>query len=352
MLAVAEGFDEAPIAALLRPDLDPAALLCDPDAVPDLPLRVRRRLRTGGLAAAAQALRADAARHGLCVLTRADERFPDRLRALPAPPLVLFVRGDPEVLTRDPAAAVVGSRTPTPYGLECATQLGAALARAGVVLWSGLARGIDGLAHRASVAARTPGVAVLAGGLDRIYPPEHAPLADDLLTHGGCLVSELPPGRTARRGHFVRRNRLLAAGPPAVLVVEAALVSGALHTARFAADCATDVYAVPGPIGSERSQGCHRLLAEGARVVESAELLLRDLGVAGQGSAADAHALVGSADAEAVLAVLARGARPSDLLQREAGLDRGAFLHAVLALTERGLVQRLPGDLLAATSRR
>src|SRR5690606_11717619 len=122
---------------------------------------------------------------------------------------------------------------PTPYGADAATRLCMALARSGIVLWSGLARGIDGIAHEACLRAKTPTVAVLAGSLDHIYPPEHQELTERILAGNGCLITELPPGRRARRGHFVRRNRLLGAGPAAVVVVEGSLASGALHTARF-----------------------------------------------------------------------------------------------------------------------
>ncbi|MCA8952071.1 MAG: DNA-protecting protein DprA, partial [Planctomycetes bacterium] len=156
---------------------------------------------------------------------------------------------------------------------------------------------------------------------------------------------ELPPGRRARRGHFVRRNRILAGATAATLVVEGSLTSGALHTARFAAEAGADVFAVPGPIHSELSQGCHRLVVEGAQLVEGPEALLRDLGVAGQGRALE---LTGSADEQAVLAALAHGGRPSDLLERESGLERATFVRALLRLEERGGIRRLPGDLWIA----
>ena len=205
----------------------------------------------------------------------------------------------------------------------------------------------NALAHEASLRRNAPTVAVLAGGLDRVYPPEHRALADRIATTGGCIVSELPPGSRARRGHFVRRNRLLAAGPAAVVVVEASLASGALHTARFAADCCTDVFAVPGPWRSERSQGCHRLLAEGATVVESADGLLQGIGL-GRLNANDARDLAYNADEQALLTQLHHGPRPTDLLQREAALPEAEFLRALFSLEQRGDIARLPGDLWRA----
>lgn len=351
MLALAEGFGEAPVAALLAPDLDPAAVLGAPPAPPEVPPRVAQRLRDPALAERAATVRRHAACHGLHVLTPDRPDYPPRLRDAPLRPLVLFARGEPAALARQPAVALVGSRTPTPYGESVAGELGPALARAGVVLWSGLARGIDGLAHGASLAAGTPTVAVLAGGLDRVYPPEHAALAHRIADGGGCLVTELPPGLRARRGHFPRRNRLLACGAGAVVVVEASLASGALHTARFAAEVDSDVFAVPGPWSSERSQGCHRLVAEGAQIVESAESLLRGLGLEATQAPATALQLHRSADEQAVLAALHGGPRPGDLLQREAGLTRAAFLRALFALEAVGAIARTGGDLWCRSAR-
>ncbi|MBL8733444.1 MAG: DNA-protecting protein DprA [Planctomycetes bacterium] len=347
MLALAEGLDERPVEALLAPDLDPAAALAAPP--PELPPRVQRRLLDPGLPQRAAAVLAAAARDGQQVLTPADPRWPQRFTDRAQRPLALFVRGDPQVLAVGPAVAVVGSRTPTPYGADAAQELCGALAAAGTVLWSGLARGVDAAAHLASVQHATPTVAVLGGGLDRIYPPEHQQLADRILAGGGCLVSELPPGRRARRGHFVRRNRLLAMGAEAVIVIEASLTSGALHTARFAADCGTDVFALPGPWRSERSQGCHRLVSEGANLIEGPDELLRALGLSANRSAPAALALVRSADERAIVTALSEGPRPADLLQRETGLERAAFLRALFGLEQRGAVSRAPGDLWRRT---
>lgn len=350
-LALAEGFGEGMVLSLLGPEVDPKALLQDPPAPPAIPPRVAERLRDPTLPDRAKAMAAAAARAGLAILTPDDPQWPARLANMPQRPLVLFVRGDPASLRRDPAVAMVGSRTPTPYGADAARQFAGALARAGVSLWSGLARGVDGIAHQACVAAGVPTVAVLAGGLDRIYPPEHQDLAARIVAGGGCLVSELPPGFQARRGHFPRRNRLIAAGTGAVVVIEASLTSGALHTARFAAECGADVHALPGPWTSERSQGCHRLIGEGARLLEDPECLLRDLGVAQRATATAGRALqfAHSADEQAVLQRLQQGPRPSDLLQRECGLDRAAFLRALFGLQGRGAAARFAGDLWALT---
>ncbi|HEB53900.1 MAG TPA: DNA-protecting protein DprA [bacterium] len=350
MLAVAEGFGESPAAAILRPDVDPDAVLAAPPAPPDVPPRVARQLQRPDLASRAAAIHRRAEDLGLRVMTPRDHDWPVRMSEQPVAPLVLFVRGDPCALTRAPAAALVGSRTPTPYGIDAASELARSLADAGTVLWSGLARGVDRLAHEAAVRGGMPTVAVLAGGLDRVYPGEHVGLADAIVAGGGALISELPPGRRARRGHFIRRNRLLAAGPRAVVVVEGSLASGALHTARFAADCDTDVFAVPGPWQSERSQGCHRLIAEGAGIVESPGALLQALGLGAAEARTATHCQL-RAEERAILTQLTAGPRPGDLLQREAGLDRAAFLRALFGLQQRQRITRLPGDLWRAVGR-
>lgn len=344
MLAIAEGFGESPIAALMAPDVDPHALLTAPPGPPDVPPRVAQRLRLPDLAERARAITRRTRELGMRILTPAHSEWPQRLSQQQLQPLVLFARGDVAALSVEPACAVVGSRTPTPYGVDAATDLCATLARTGTVLWSGLARGIDGIAHEACVQAGTPTIAVLAGALDEIYPPEHARLAEHIVEASGCLITELPPGRRARRGHFVRRNRLLAAGPPAVIVVEGSLASGALHTARFAAECSTEVFAVPGPWQSERSRGCHRLIAEGCGIIESPDSLLQALGlVASTGEAALRLELSG--DQQAVLLQLKAGPRPTDLLRRECRLDEAAFWRALFGLEQAQAVRRLPGDL-------
>lgn len=345
MLALAEGFGEGLVEAVLAPDVDPAPWWREPDRRPELPVRLLERLEAPDLAERAARLQQRAAEAGLALLTPADPGWPAGFASMPLRPLVLFARGNLDALDRHPAAAFVGSRTPTPYGSAAAQEFAAALARAGVTLWSGLARGIDGIAHAACTKAGTPTVAVLAGGLDSIYPPEHRELAQDIVAGGGCLISELPPGYRARRGHFPRRNRLIAAGSPSVIVIEASLASGALHTARFAAECGNEVYALPGPWSSERSQGCHRLVSEGAHLLEDPESLLRSLGVQNEQTAANSLQLSHSADEQAILQQLQQGPRPGDLLQRECGLERAAFLRALFQLQAKGVVQRFAGDL-------
>lgn len=346
MLAVVEGCGQTLIPALLDPHADPDALLRGPSR---LPPAARRRLRDPDLPARAAEWRAGAARHAQTVLTPADTDYPGRLRDAPLRPLVLFVRGDlARLCSRERAVAIVGSRTPTAYGCAAARDFATSLARAGFTLWSGLAAGIDAIAHRTALALGTPTVAVLAGGLDRVYPAAHAGLAADIEARDGLLVAESPPGAQARRGHFPRRNRLLATAVDAVLVVEAGRASGSLHTVRFAADAGVDVFAVPGPYTSPRSVGCHQLIADGAQIASDPQDLLRRLGadLSRRGVATTTRVDL-SADALAIVSALQQGPRPTDLVRRETALEAGAFLRALLALTQADQVQTLPGDLLA-----
>jgi DNA processing protein len=201
--------------------------------------------------------------------------YPALLARIADPPRRLWLRGDPRALAA-PCVAIVGSRAASPYGVRVAEQLAADLARAGVTVVSGLARGIDSAAHRGALSTgRT--VAMLGSGVDVIYPAEHDELALRILEAHGALVSELPPGSPPRRGNFPRRNRLISGVSLAVVVVEASTRSGSLQTARFALEQGREVLAVPGPILGERFRGSHGLLRDGAKLVESASDILEEL---------------------------------------------------------------------------
>jgi DNA processing protein len=205
-----------------------------------------------------------------------DERYPPMLRAIIDPPPVLWAAGSLDVLIR-PAVAIVGSRAATPYALEVAGRLAGELADRGVLVVSGLARGVDGAAHRGCLAAAGATVAVLGSGPDIIYPREHQPLAASICSHG-ALVSELGPGAPPLPEHFPLRNRLISGISLAVVVVEASERSGSLITARCALEQGRDVLAVPGSVLGGRNRGSHALLKDGAKVVETADDILQDLG--------------------------------------------------------------------------
>ncbi len=223
------------------------------------------------------------AEHDVRTLTWEDAEYPELLREIPQSPPVLFARGSAGPRFAQ-ALAVVGTRDATPYGREACEQLCGAAARAGVAIVSGLARGIDALAHRAALDAGAPTVAVLGGGIDAIYPREHAGLAERIMANG-CLLSEYPVGSKARPDHFPRRNRIIAGLAQATLVVEAGERSGALLTADHALEQNREVLAVPGDIFSPRSKGVNRRIREsGAKLVGSAEDLLEELNLLSVGA--------------------------------------------------------------------
>lgn len=209
-------------------------------------------------------------------ITVFDHRYPALLGCIPDPPPVLWVRGNIERLAC-PAVAIVGSRAATPYALEVAERLGAELAEREIVVVSGLARGVDSAAHRGCLAAGGATAAILGSGVDRVYPREHESLAVSI-TASGVLASELGPGAAPLPEHFPLRNRIISGISLAVVVVEASDKSGSLITARCALEQGRDVMAVPGSILSGRNRGAHSLLKDGAKVVETADDILEELG--------------------------------------------------------------------------
>ena len=224
----------------------------------------------------AEAELALAAEHGIDVLTEADDAYPRTLRQIHDPPGVLFRRGT--FTPQDELAiAIVGTRHATRYGLMQAERLAGSLARVGFTIVSGLARGIDAAAHHGALESGGRTIAVLGSGLLNIYPPEHERLADDVAA-SGCLMSEAPPRMVPLSGAFPQRNRIISGLAVGTIVVEAANRSGALITARHAYEQGREVFAVPGPIDSRLSQGCHALIKDGAKLVETIDDVLAELG--------------------------------------------------------------------------
>ncbi len=212
---------------------------------------------------------------GQTVIAFDDPRYPQLLKETPAPPLVLYVEGtiEPE---DDLSIAVVGSRESTPYGRDVARMIAGDLATGGVTVVSGLARGIDGVAHEAALAAGGRTIAVLAGGVDWIYPSEHKGLARRIRDRG-ALISEYPPKTRPVPRNFPARNRIMAGLSSGVVIVEARIKSGTLITANYAAHYNREVFAVPGSVLSPASSGCHHLLREGACLATSAADILKEL---------------------------------------------------------------------------
>lgn len=216
------------------------------------------------------------------VITLADPAYPPRLLTVPDPPPLLYIRGQIERLYRR-GIAVVGSRSATPQGLEDAQQFARAFSAAGFVVASGMALGIDGAAHAGALdvhdrSASGGTIAVLGTGIDVMYPSRHRALADQVAAHG-AILSEWPLGTPARPANFPQRNRLIAGLVDGVVVIEAAERSGSLITARLASEMGRDVFALPGSIHAPLSRGCHRLLKEGARLVETPDEVMEELGV-------------------------------------------------------------------------
>ena len=204
------------------------------------------------------------------------EDFPALLRRIPSPPAALYVDGDPGCLWQ-PQIAVIGSRNPTAGGLEHAHDFASTLARMGMTITSGLASGIDTAAHQAALGAGAKTIAVNGTGLDTIYPASSRTVGEQIPLQG-AMVSELPLGAQARRQHFPSRNRIISGLSLAVLVIEAGLNSGTLITARKAAEQGRDVFALPGSLNNPMAKGCHRLIRDGARLVETAADILQELG--------------------------------------------------------------------------
>jgi DNA processing protein len=224
----------------------------------------------------ADAQLAHAEAHGLVALALDDDRYPPLLRAIPDPPVILWCRGEPVHLTR-PGIALVGSRAATPHGLEIAARLAADLARAGLIIVSGLARGVDSAAHASALAAGGTTVAVLGCGPDRVYPAEHAGLARNI-QNAGVLVSEFPPSTPPLQHHFPLRNRIISGLSHAVVVVEAPEKSGSLITAASAVEQGRDVLVVPGHAIGARNRGGHLLIRDGAKLVETTDDILQEVG--------------------------------------------------------------------------
>jgi len=202
--------------------------------------------------------------------------YPLLLGEIQDPPVVLFVKGQKPVL-REPQLAIVGSRNPSPSGRENAYEFASYLANCGLSITSGMALGVDERAHQGALSTSSPTVAVCGTGLDRIYPPQHAALAE-AIANTGALVSEFYPGTPPRRENFPRRNRLISGLAMGVLVVEAGLRSGSLITARLAAEQGREVFAIPGSIHNPLARGCHMLIRNGAKLVEAASDVLAELG--------------------------------------------------------------------------
>jgi DNA processing protein len=294
------------------------------------------------------------------LLTAEDPRYPAQLAAVPGMPPALFIEGDPALLAR-PQVAIVGSRAASAAGREIAYDFAARLAAHGFAITSGLAAGIDAAAHRGALAAGGVTVAVCGTGLDRVYPAEHRPLAQEIATRG-ALVSEFPTGTPPVAHNFPRRNRLMSGLARGVLVIEAAARSGSLITARLAGEQGREVMAVPGSIHNHLARGCHRLIKDGAALVESVDDVLAALGVSGLSSAPVLAEVAGDGakfpdgalDSDAEMLLNALGFEPADLdrLVERTGLAAPSVISKLQLLELEGRVESLAGGRYSRTTAR
>jgi DNA processing protein len=293
--------------------------------------------------------------HNHALWTLGDPHYPPELLQLSDPPLMIYVAGQTE-RTLGNAIAIVGSRNPTPQGGQTAEQFGEALSAAGLCVVSGLALGVDGAAHKGALrggttAAHWHTVAVVGTGLDRVYPRQHQTLTGQIARHG-LLMSEYHLGTAPLAHHFPKRNRIIAALGLGTLVVEAALKSGSLITAKMALDLNREVLAIPGSIHATQSHGCHALIRQGAKLVENAQDVLEELQLAPQQQVnlfADAldgadHASP-SGDEHPLLTHMGFAPVSLDALQARCGLDTATLQAQLLTLELDGAVGRLAGGL-------
>ncbi|HJP95950.1 MAG TPA: DNA-processing protein DprA [Candidatus Saccharimonadales bacterium] len=265
--------------------------------------------------------------------------FPQELLQIDQPPSQLFIRSNnwADIMQR-PRVAIVGSRKVTTYGREVTRQLASDLARAGVVVVSGLAIGVDSIAHRAALEAGGLTLAVLPGGLNQIYPSSHTQLAEHMLAQGGALVSEYAPDIHPQKWFFVERNRLVSGLSHALLVTEAAEKSGTLHTANFALDQGREVLAVPGNITGPLSRGTNNLIKTGATPVTRVQDILNILGIAGS-QTVKPHS--SNPHEQQIIDLIYEGEREGAQLLQQSGLSVSQFNQVLTMLEIQGVVQAL-----------
>src|SRR6185369_1023142 len=295
----------------------------------------------------------------IAVITRACDAYPAQLAAVPSAPETLYVRG--RLVADDAlAVAIVGSRRATPYGLEVAERLGAALGARGVTVVSGLARGIDSAAHRGALESGGRTIAVLGSGVDVIYPPENRRLAG-MIVEAGALISQFAPGTRPLPYHFPERNRVIAGLTLAVVVVEAAEKSGAMITAGFAAELGREVLAIPGRVNSPESRGAHRLIQDGAALVQDADEVIAALparwqacvkGPTGRDTRGGPVAAVPAerGDSGRVLAALGEDPVTIDDVIERSGVAAGRATALLLELELAGQVRQLDGKRFACAA--
>ena len=290
--------------------------------------------------------------HHLLIWSSPD--YPALLREIPDPPLVLYIAGERQLLSAQ-QLAIVGSRNPTPMGRENARAFAKSLAGAGLVITSGMALGVDGAAHRGALEAGGKTIAVAGTGLDRVYPARHRDLAHEIVKQG-ALVSEFPLGTPPLPENFPVRNRIISGLSLGVLVVEAALQSGSLITARMANEQGREVFAIPGSIHAPQARGCHALIRQGAKLVETAQDIIEELGPLAGVALQTAHettSLTSRLDPTMVTLLEHIGHDPVsiDTLIERSGLTADAVSSMLLQMELNGLVANCPGGKVQRIAR-
>ena len=300
--------------------------------------------------ASADGIYRDCLRTGTAILTIADADYPEPLRHIHDGPLVLYVRGDRSLLGRE-QIGIVGSRNATRAGLEHARSFAAALGQKGLLVTSGLALGVDGAAHAGALDAGFPTVAVIGNGVDKPYPYRHRTLSERIAGEG-VIVSEYPPGTSAKAGHFPRRNRIISGLSRGILVVEAGLKSGSLITARLALEQGREVFAIPGSVHNPLARGCHHLIRQGAKLVETVDDICEELGGwwTSQNEGDSSSVIMKRPATEgldsreiAVLEALGYDPQSTDDLCSVTGLPADQLMQSLLLLELQGLVDSAPG---------
>lgn len=289
------------------------------------------------------------------ILPLDDPRYPELLRQTHDAPPLLFARGNAALL-QNPQLAMVGSRNPSVVGRETAQEFARTLAAAGMTITSGLALGIDAASHQGALDGGGETVAVFGTGLDRVYPAKNRPLAHAIVEGGGVLLSEYPPGTEPLPGNFPRRNRIISGLSLGTLVVEAALRSGSLITARNAVEQGREVFAIPGSIHNPLARGCHQLIRQGAKLVESAQDIVEELAPqlrAILAEPASTHSSSGpDEEHKMLLACLGDGTSSVDQLVERSGLTADAVSSMLLLLELQGYVVSTAGGYALAGKRR
>ncbi|WP_434049920.1 DNA-processing protein DprA [Marinobacter salarius] len=310
----------------------------------------RRQDSAHPVIASADGIYRDCLRTGTAILTIADADYPEPLRHIHDGPLVLYVRGDRSLLGRE-QIGIVGSRNATRAGLEHARSFAAALGQKGLLVTSGLALGVDGAAHAGALDAGFPTVAVIGNGVDKPYPYRHRTLSERIAGEG-VIVSEYPPGTSAKAGHFPRRNRIISGLSRGILVVEAGLKSGSLITARLALEQGREVFAIPGSVHNPLARGCHHLIRQGAKLVETVDDICEELGGwwTSQNEGDSSSVIMKRPATEgldsreiAVLEALGYDPQSTDDLCSVTGLPADQLMQSLLLLELQGLVDSAPG---------